>query len=214
MNLEKAFDNPLYRFFLESGHADAFVNGKVWISTLEECRRHEEAKGDSGEGTIRYESGHIEGDWDDIDLQMVTSRMGFRIMPGVKGAGMHDCSGIPQPLNAFVLCTTKSSDNGLKKRFGNHYVEISNPVAVYNAISEEMNKRFQNVRSIFGPVKYDARIIIGTGKLDAPSIAFIKPPEYQEEQEVRMAWGTSERAAIQPFLLSVPEISKFFRKIT
>src|SRR4051812_31281980 len=73
----------VYRFFQEEQHADALVDGLVWLSTLEECRRYEDpARGDRDEGTLTYNTGTITADGDDPTLQLVSQRCGIHIGPG------------------------------------------------------------------------------------------------------------------------------------
>src|SRR5690349_11813261 len=52
----------VFRYFDVRAHAEAFVAGSIFVSTLERCRRIEDPKRvDAGEATLHYSSGSHRG---------------------------------------------------------------------------------------------------------------------------------------------------------
>ena len=57
----------VYRFFKELSHAQALLNGQVWLSTLNTCRQYENnAQGDQLEATRVISHGSFQGPFNSV----------------------------------------------------------------------------------------------------------------------------------------------------
>ncbi|EKO3963177.1 hypothetical protein EI372_00495 [Vibrio fluvialis] len=204
----------LYRFFDEKWKAEALVSGKVWISTLEACRKYDNAaQGDADEGTLEYNSGITSGSGSNPMVQLVAKR-------SMIGGDLSACKNINisnitiryQIPDAFVLCTAeKYSPDDMKDDFGGYCVKISQPNSFFRKVTRRLAE-VQNLRyARINKVSYSKRSYIGTEPIHVPHIGFVKPNTdiYTSQNEVRMLWELAEHADIKPFVLNCPEIRKF-----
>lgn len=203
----------IYRFLPEENYAEALCKGLVWLSTLENCRSYENPfRGDDQEGTEEYFSGTIKGDATDSRVRTVASRL---FNSPVQGGhfSISNCKSIRKIPNAFVICTTAKYDpEKFNRVFGSFCVEISFPMTFHELISKRLAEMFSISENAFGPIKYQSR---GYYHLEAPPgpIGFVKPQKYKNDHEYRSMWIMKDLLDLKPFLLSVPEIKSFCRRV-
>ena len=208
------FPRAVYRFVSEKSHADALLSGNVWISTLSACRAYEEAgRGDPGEGSVHYNSGHAKGSSGDLNFETIAERSGVKIGPGCSNFTITNCSRSSLLPDAFVICTTLAfSPEMLSTTFGPYCVEIMDSDEFYKLITIRLDAQFKIRESARGPVIYRARNFQGLEPEPGP-LGFVKPPDqYEHQQEFRMLWIPKEPTEIKPFLLKVPEIITLCRR--
>ncbi len=135
----------IYRFFSEEWEADALVQGKVWLSTLNKCRAYEDAEqGDKDEAHLTYNSGYLVGDGDDRDFVRQAKQAGVKISSGSINCGIIDCVRTTSIEDAYVLCTTlEFSPEKLSEKFGKYCVEITDPIGFFHAVSISFEKKLQ-----------------------------------------------------------------------
>src|SRR5687767_3688553 len=76
----------LYRYLDTAEHAQAFVKGKIFISTLQRCRLAEDGlRRDEQEGSVIYAPGNVDGNVDDPHVNAVAKRLGIGLPPGPGG---------------------------------------------------------------------------------------------------------------------------------
>lgn len=167
---------PVYRFFTEESHAEDFIRGKVYLSTLEKCRNYEDSeRGDKQEGHQTYLSGHIVGDSNDPDLVEIARRTGILVGEGNKNISINNCTHTEIINDAYVLCTTINFlPENFEDTFGKYCVKIHNPKKFFITISKNLNST-QNIKNgVMGKVIYRDRHYTGLEPPPGP-IGFVKP---------------------------------------
>lgn len=206
----------VYRYFDDEGHADAFVFGDIFISTLETCRRYEDPqRGDPHEGYQQYSTGQvIVGDGSDPDFVRIAAQAGIYVSPEAKDVTISNVTKTEYLHDAYVLCTTIGfASDDLEVNFGNYCVKISNLRGFFEAITAAMCRRFGRITGIMNEVTYKERFF--TGLEDSPGqLGFVKPPDkYASQQEFRFLWSRADTAEIDPFLLNCPEAKRFITRV-
>lgn len=204
------YDQPIYRFFSEKWQADALCEGKIWVSTLEECRKYEcPLQGDPDEATEIYKSGHIVGGGGDPEFVEMAARSGVSIGGGASNITISDCTNIKRLPDAYVLCTTSVfNPSALSETFGNYCVKISNPIEFFKRVSLALNEVCTIKEGAVGLVQYKERHYTGLDNRPGP-IGFVKPKEkYSPQNEFRFLWLPEAHGEIQPFLLECLEVSE------
>jgi hypothetical protein len=207
---------PVYRFFDAPEYADALAAGRVWISTLDTCRRYEDPRqGDSGEAHESYISGAITAHGDNPTLQLMAARSGIYIPPTAKHISLGGNARTSRIPDAYVLCLTEKYDpNEFTDTFGKHCVEVFDVRAFFQAVTEELVRNHRVFRGETGKVLYAERRYAG---LQSPPgrIGFVKPADpYAAQREFRMLWHVEDWQTIKPFLLDVPAVTAYCRRIT
>ncbi|HDZ1026282.1 TPA: hypothetical protein RRU22_003058 [Klebsiella pneumoniae] len=212
----KDLSKPVYRFFKEKIHAEALCEGRVWLSTLETCRKYEDPlQGDKGEALHTYSVENIRGDGSDADFVEMCARLGLVVSEGCKNISIGQGKSSQIIQDAFLLCTTKEfNPSKLNGTFGNFCVEISNPIVFFEMLTEELKKIIPFKNGRMGAVVYDKREFTGVEKIPAP-IGFIKPKDiYWEQKEFRFLWETNEPEKIKPFEVFCPSIAPLCKLIS
>jgi hypothetical protein len=206
---------PLYRFFREESHADDFAAGRIWISTLAACRKHEErGRGDPGEGTLTYRTGSVVGGSSDTAFVSIAARAGIHIGPGCSNISISDCTSHQRIEDAYVLCMTERySPELLSETFGRFCVRIPEPRLLFNLLSTVMQSRYRTLGGLLGRVRYVSRHFSGTSPVPGHP-GFVKPPdEYVDQAEVRMLWTAPLDNRIEPFLVHVPQATNACERV-
>lgn len=206
----------VYRFFQEKDHADALVEGKVWLSTLTKCRGYEDQfQGDSGEGTMHYQSGTISGSSHDKDFVEMARHANIGVGNDNKNIQIIDCSADHIIPDAFVICTTEHfSPDNIGEKFGKYCVEISNPKLFFELVTENIKKYQKMYQGAWGRIIYKERKFSGRDKIPGP-MGFVKPPDkYSDQREVRFIWTIQgSPLLLEPFGLNIPEVKHLCRRI-
>lgn len=206
----------VYRFFNKESEADALAAGNVWISTLQACRRYENAeRGDRAEGTTVYATGRIAGDTSDPELALVAKRMGVEIGSNARNVALIDNIVTTHVDDALVLCTTELFDpSSLSQAFGDHCVRISNPVEFFKIVSLSLRRYVVLRGALMGRVVYGPRHHRGLEPYPPGPLGFVKPPVYAAQHEVRMLWDVHPaQRPLKPGLLDCPESAEFCERI-
>ncbi|TSJ83887.1 hypothetical protein [Chitinimonas sp. BJB300] len=205
----------VYRFIKEESHANALVNGNVWINTLEKCRAYEDPlQGDEEEAVHRYNSGYIMGGSDDPSLMVVAARCSINIGPGCPNITLNNNTSVHRIPDAFVLCATEFfNPKELNQTFGMYCVEISNPNKFFQLLTMKLRELHQIRQAAWGKVIYRKRNYSGLEDPPGP-LGFVKPADpYSVQREVRFLWTINSARDLLPFLLEVPEVTSLCRRI-
>ncbi len=189
----------LYRLFDTAEHANRFARGEeIMLSTFARCRQIEH--GDAGEGTLRYESGLIQGHSQDTAMRTVLERIGIYVSPGarIEDLMIKNCSALIVDANAYLLCLTDHISRGMQERFGQYCVEIMNPEAFHALLSPRVGELLQRQgfaswSSKLSQVVYRERTYVGTDP--EPDLFFLKPPSLAYEREYRLIWQPNTMTA-------------------
>jgi hypothetical protein len=207
---------PLYRAFQERWQAEALVSGRVWITTLNECRRMEDPlRRDGGEGKLLYRSGEISGPADDPQVRTVARRTGVSYAPGTVG-GTVTIRGnltVTEHGDVYVLCMSTAR----MAKFGPYCVRISEPQQFLLTLGDalvgagrvqQVTATYPDTNCQFGVVWYGDR---SYRHLDPGPThpAFAKPAiPFAEDKEVRAIFRPT-RLPIAPFELPCPDAAAF-----
>ncbi len=206
----------IFRFFREYDHAVALSKGDVWISTLEECRAYENAsQGDAGEGTMKYAfSGELV-----IDGFPTPEQKRIAALSGIHIGGpgkfvISNSTGSHRLPDGLLLCMTENySPEIFAKDFGEHCVEITDPISFFKHVTIALWERYHITFNDIDRVRYVGRTY---RDFDLPDThpGFLKPAQgYEHQEEVRMLWLSRHGGAVTPGLISVPEVAQYCRLI-
>lgn len=205
---------PIYRFFRLGEHANALCKGHVWLSTLEECRRYEDAEqGDAEEAHHTYHSGFLRGDGTDDEFVQLAQRAGVQIGPGSADNIVWGNTRTEMLSDAFVLCTTTEfTPEKMAASFGTACVRIDKPRRFLDRVTLALRRQHRIREAMLGQVAYKDRSFRST---EPPPglLGFVKPAyPYGSQNEVRFLW-TSHTRSIRPFLLDVPSVASLCRRV-
>jgi hypothetical protein len=206
----------IYRFFDDPSHADALVAGRVWLSTLEWCRRCEEPeRGDSGEGTQIYQSGTVSGTGADPHLQEVARRLGvINSSPDAGRVLIRDVTGVRRLSDAWAFCATLKFDPEALRSFGPYCVRIDGPEQFFVLVTEALGSTFDVNEGALGSVTYAQREYAGLAAPAGP-IGFVKAPDvYAPQREYRMLWVPGSREPIQRTEVFCPAVRGLAARIS
>lgn len=204
----------VYRFFPEEWQADALTKGKVWLSTLNQCRAYEDPKqGDAKEAFEIYNSGYAVGGSNNPEFVERARRSGISIGPGCSNITISNNTSERAISDAYILCTTTNfSPEKLNNTFGNYCVEITDPRKFFIIVSNYLNMQLPIKQAVAGKVIYKDRIYRGLEERPGP-IGFVKPPDlYAEQKEFRFLWIPNSDI-LNPFLLDCPNVSSLCKRI-
>lgn len=209
--------NPqsVYRFFEEEWQADALCRGDVWISTLETCRKYEDAlQGDPYEAMHTYRSGAVSGNGTDPGFVEVARRSGIYIAPSVRNFSISGVTIVHSIPDAYVLCTTKEfNPEILSDTFGGYCVQIFNLPIFFERITTAINKKVCLERGSYADVKYRSRDFTG---LNPPPgrLGFVKKIDgYSTQKEFRFLWEPKITDNLEPFLVTCPSVAELCKRI-
>lgn len=207
----------VYRYFKSAEHADSFAAGEIYLSTMETCRRYEDAnQGDKHEGReVFHIPGVINGNGDDPHMAAAAKMLGIHIEPGsVTNLTITNAVRSTSIEDAYLLCTTIGfSEKNLNQSFGRHCVEISNPEEFFKVLNQAVRRRLLVIDGQYGEVIYKERYF--TPDSCRPGrIGFVKPPDqYAAQVEYRFLWIVPPGHRIKPEVISAPETRIYCRRI-
>lgn len=204
-------NESLYRFFPEKWQAQALVDGKIWLSTLETCRNYENpAQGDSGEATEIFLSGTHLGGGDDPTFVEIARRSGIQVGSSVNNVLLENNFFFEYAKDAYLFCTSKVSTPETLLDFGDYCVEITNPRLFAYLATKRITEMMKLSAAVTRHIIYGARVYMD---LDTPSglMGFVKPREYESQKEFRFLWEPIWPNRLAPFLLSCPELKGICR---
>jgi len=201
----------LYKFMERRWAVELTTKGNIQIGTLNGFRKaeaHRPGIGDTGEGTRVLQSGpRWTNRGEDLDL------------PGIKLEGvspgtftLKNVSFVGSVRNALIICLAGHSG---AKGFPPEYdtiVEIADPRGFLNAVNDDLEKTFSDLRSL-GLVEcvYAAREAPLSSRVSGGGDAwFRKPVGFQLQSEFRAGWVT-EHIGDEPIVRVVPKLCNFVR---
>lgn len=202
----------VFRFLKRKDHAEQFMDGEIYLTTLEECRRYEESgRGDPGEATQTYFSGHVVGGSNDPALVEIAARSGITIGPGCPNVTISNSQRVTRLPDALVLCTTGIFDpDNMAETFGEWCIEIIDPRSFRLELTKALARAEPVRQAVMGTVQYRPREYTGLEPAPGP-IGFVKPPDvYSPQQEFRFLWLLA-KDDYSPVKVVAPELRKFLR---
>jgi len=207
--------NKLYRYFKQERHARALCQGDVWVSTLEECRKHEErGRRDELEGASQWRVKEFNSPSGLKAQELIKQQFGgvFKdcTVYGFEAAFAFD-SMLP---DAYVICTTDSRAESTQETFGDYCVEISNPRRFFELVTIRLFARTNDriSRSMLSPVTYSSIEYWDDALPLAPPGLVKRPETFGSQREVRLLWYP-QTVPISPLLLTVPGVGRLCRLV-
>lgn len=207
-------EGSVYRFLRSEEHARQFASGKIYISTLEACRAYEEeGRGDAEEGYEQRVIDHARGGSNDPAFVELARKVSIHIGEGCSNVSLRNVKSINSIHDAYVLCTTDQFDpKKLGPRYGEYCVEITNPFAFFNVVTQALLGHTALKEAAMGPIIYKERLIKNMDESPGP-IGFVKPPDiYASDREYRFLW-TVIQAEIKGILIDVPDASRYLKRL-
>lgn len=196
----------LYRFLESERFAQDLVEGKVWITTLEACRKAEGAdRRDAHEGTLTHHIDRLRGD--EPNFAAAVSQTGaFKFQEGAR-FGISGITLERAPVHCYVLCWTERFEpDRMEQGFGKWCVELERPIDFFGHTSHAILSAKGATNGSFAQVSYQGRVVRDNEVAGVP-IVFLKPEDgYTHQREVRMAWACGDGHAYEPFMLDCPEV--------
>jgi hypothetical protein len=200
----------LYRRFDLLEHAQDFVAGHIYVSTLEKCRNSEDhVRRDEGEGRTQVETGLI---YPGVpNYENLLRRFGFdpAMYKNAVIANSRERRGVR---DAWLLCMSTDRGGEACERLGDYVVEISRPREFFAELSLQLHAQGLCDECSFGPVVYGPRTRKGLEPPLAPD-AFVKPLSFALELEVRFVWEHSESVVMQPQLIKFSGLSGYLKLV-
>jgi len=173
--------DPIFKYFTEEDHARAFINkGQMLFRTLAYFRALEfdEERGDPNDGELNFRP--------DNGLQLTKEDGSVVAMPGWRFVS----SGSPSDM--FVFCASTELSEKIAKKLGPFCVEIFDPVFLVAKLRARLRIRSQfDARNVYFKT-VDYRDLNAEPKADwalPERMAFIKPKEFEDQQEFRFVIG-------------------------
>lgn len=207
----------VFRYFDKEEYAEAFFQGRIYISTLNLCRGYEDPlRGDRDEGVERYNSGRkVTGGSSDAKFVSMAAQAGIYIGPNCTGVVMHNNKRETRIHDAYVLCTTIGfSNENLKKTFGKYCVRISDVEMFHKVLTKSFSSKVGLLVAEKGPVVYKSRSYKEYEEKPG-RIGFVKPPDkYATQKEYRFLWSIPAGRSIGAIEVSCPEAVKYLTRIS
>ena len=198
----------LYRRLKSREHAEAFLDGRIFITTLQRCRTVEDAvRRDGGEGRLQHNTGLIHPALPNYEALL--ARAGYDPRHH-KNAVINDCVSNEGIRDAWLLCTSTDVGGVDRERFGRYVIEVTQPLEFFAELSFEMIRSKRATQCTASAIVYGERVYVGLDLPVAPA-PFVKPPCFQDEREVRFAWMHDESIAMDPMEITFPGVRRFLR---
>lgn len=211
---------PLYRLFEEEWQAESLLNGKIWISTLEQCRNFEDnQQGDKHEGSSIFNfSMNAINRYPTNEERKHALYCGIDIGPNCH-AFIGNAKRINQISNGFILCTT-NNPLALQKQSNawKYGVKIDLPPRKFAyLLFISMLREGIELSSTFhhGWTKYGSERNYYSLETEPQRLAFLKPQEHENQSEYRFFVMATENFKYpeKGILINCPEIIQYLSKI-
>ncbi|EPM0685537.1 hypothetical protein WJE63_004447 [Klebsiella pneumoniae] len=194
----------LFKYFKNPQFKEDFLNGKVWVGTLSDYRRIENAnQGDRVEGVTHYNTTqrftkHNWGQFTNKNPMLADTFMKFKFTEGNSLTISNLTVRLP---DAYTVCFSKLRDDELfKDDFGEYCVKINDAEKLFSSM-------LISITSLHSDLKYTQHQSIEYNKKPLDDYAesvysvFHKPERYAWQEEYRFAWSKGKIGDLSPFLL-------------
>lgn len=216
---------PLNRFFKNKEQALAFLDGDVWISTLQKCREFEDPQqGDIDEGSSTFHQEFLT-----IKNRIITEEdIAIANLVGVRlpAAGsfydgeivLENNLGKTLIKNGFLLCTTNDPVSLQAQSPEWEYgIEINmNPDDFFRYLTMSLLiKKIPISKGRHDWADYDTARIYRDYTQKLENLAFLKPNIHKKQSEYRFFWETRNHFEYPPngILIKCPQVKPFLRKL-
>jgi hypothetical protein len=196
----------VFRFFPNPEHAADLLKGRLMVSTLVACRRHEkEYQGDPGEATETYFFSGGVGSGSDPRFAAMTRRAQIEVEGDASNVAIGEVQSELSLRDAYLICTAIECDRErMAPTFGEHCVRIRKPTQFFGLVTQQLLRKTSILDARFGVVDYVPRdyrdMEARPGKL-----GMVKPPSFAWQQEARFLCTVPQVGPLTPMLLDVPE---------
>jgi hypothetical protein len=208
--------SEVYRYFDNEEHAEAFVRGDIFVSTLKRCREYEDPlQGDREEGFERYNTGRsITRNGSDRAFVELAAKAAIIVDPNALKVTLVNNERTTVLHDAYVLCTTLGfSEEQLTNTFGKYCVSIKSLATFHSRLTKSLGAHADLLNSSRGKIIYKERFY--TGFEDSPGlIGFVKPPDkYAPQMEYRFLWNVPVGNEISAVVIHCPDVAQLLTRI-
>lgn len=211
------YPKKLYRYFDRVEHAQRMAEGHIWLSTLEHVRNCDALRADRLDATMKYEVSQLDHNTPKSEADVIRARLKEqRVISGhLEGFHMKGVTVMQVVPHAYLLCMSSLRLHPrLRRIFGEHCVEIENPIALWRGITAALEQEAPLASKPFQPVTY-----MGRSYRDASPepgvIGFASEPSLAYEKEFRMLWALADLGVrVQPRELHIPRANTWCRRIS
>ncbi|HAX9712205.1 TPA: hypothetical protein JS563_000741 [Serratia marcescens] len=191
------YTGEVYRFFDKEEYANALCNGDIRISTLDICRKYENAEqGDAGEGSWTQEIKNLVVDGGD-PRNGALRYAGIYVHPSAVATSIGYARADISLADAYLICTTKKYDPTVfKESFGEYCVKISDAQRFAAIIGKAISELHDgmDITALYNDVTYLEKRTGMNYSVPNTHIGFIKPEHpYKEQNEFRFLWLPKDR---------------------
>lgn len=180
----------LYRYLPSEEYFNAFLQGRIWISTIDTCRNTEDPlRVDAGEASQTYNISRFDGDWDDKEMQIVAARLGYEVPPGARNITMAYNTTVTRMPNFHLLCASTSFSPHLLAKFGQFCIRINQPATLLERIGLALGAGIW--KGELRGVRYGERTFVDL-QTAPDDIGYLKPLKYYREAESRFSWYSTQ----------------------
>jgi len=196
-------------------YADQFVAGRVMVSTLETCRRHEaRGRGDPIEGQQTRVQGEAISILDQADAVTAERIRRLGLPPGGPDSFYAHNARTERLLDAHVLCFSEVFAPDVFADMGLPYcVEITNPTRAFDLLDAAVARRFPVLGGAFSLVSYTSTRYVE----DEPEpglLGFVKEPDgFAHQREARMLWLPQVQGVLEQGIVDATGLSTVCRRI-
>jgi hypothetical protein len=194
----------VYRFLERREHAEAFVRGEIWVSTLEHIRHCDAARADPHEGTVKFGISRLDHNTPPAQAGVIRERLKEHFVELPPTLSITGISFESAHADSFVLCTTEQRSPMMKRLFGAHCVQIENPERFAGLLAHAIEARVPLSGGFIRNMDYEGRTFNDAeGIVSHP--AFMNVGGNREECEVRMLFIPTDATLAKPMLVICPE---------
>lgn len=197
----------VYRRFDVESHALQFLEGEIFLSTIQRCRSTEDAiRGDVGEGTMDREIALAMPGMPHYDEAL--RQMGMD--PAIhKDAVITNSFGWAGLRDGWLLCMSHSPIG--REEFGKYVVKITQPVEFFAELTLQMFDHKVATQALAGRVCYGERKTLNGSPPLAPD-PFVKPERFAPEDEFRFCWCHDDTITMVPSVFRFTGVRRFLSK--
>lgn len=204
--VEEGLGGPLYKFCTKEEYATGFVEGRMRITTYITCRLGKGEQGDGHEGQLIHNIDHLlVNSFDPVSVRALEQTGILRAPPEALGVRVSHTTLVGGVSDALMLCLTEEPDVGVMgKGLGNFRISIPDPIRLFEVLTASIDQEFRLRGALFARVRYGSRVVTNREINDQPT-AFLKPPSYKHQREIRMAWAVvNQGMPLRPQVLDFP----------
>ena len=201
----------IYRYMHEEEYIDMFAEGKIKVSTLDNCRKYEnQEQGDSEEAKETFVVSHMTEK--DPNFHKKANQLGMSF-GNCSNVTITNCTSTNHLPNGFIICTTsRRDDEKFAKDFGRFCVKINDADKFFALVNNEIQKEFKLLGGDHKRVVYREQNY-KDDELPPGKIGFVKRQKYTWQEEYRFLWLPHNFNQCETLYLDIPALKNLCGRI-